>query len=107
VLDIIAVLARRGLVITITVEPYLGQGGAGPLYGPPVEVEAYVEARRRLVRDTAERLVSSTTVYCRLSVVAPVKSRTTVRGQTGYVLSVLEHDGGRGRLPSHRELLLT
>lgn len=106
--DITAILRSRGLVSTITVEPYEGQGGAVPLYGAPVVVEAYVERKRRVVRNPqAERVVSSSTAYCRLAVTAPPKSKVTVDGEVTYVINQGRNDGAGLPLPSHLELFLT
>ncbi len=107
-MDIIGILQARGLVSTITVEPYLGQGGAVPLYGPPVDVLAYVEVKRRKIRSpNGEEVVSGSTAYCRLATVGPPKSRATVAGVVGFVINRTDHDAGTAPLPSHAELHLT
>lgn len=105
--DIIAILRARGLVTTITIEPYAGQGGSGPTYGAPAAIEAYVEAARRRVTNTVgKQVLSSTTCYCRLGTDAPPDSRVTVGSTVTYVLSQTVHDGASAPLPSHVELHL-
>ena len=106
-MDLMAALRARGLLTPITIEPYLGESGAGPVYGPPVQVEAYVEAKRKLLRDAAERLVSNSMAVCHLDTTAPAKSRVTVAGVASTVLRSSQHGTLAGPLPAHLELLLT
>lgn len=98
---------------TITIEPYLGQGATGPLYGPPVTVKSFNEDRRRLIRSAGATgstgsnvVVSSTTSFCLPGTVAPTLSRVTVNGRFTTVLQFLDHDGGGLPTPDHVELLL-
>lgn len=106
--DIIAILRARGLTSTVTIEPYEGQGGAGPRYGAPVEVEAFVDAKRRKVRNSlGEEVVSESTVYCALGTDAPEKSRVTAGGRVGYVIASKRHDGAGLPVPDHLEMGLT
>lgn len=107
-MDIIGILQGRGLVSTITIEPYLGDGGAGALYGPAVEVPAYVEWKRRKVRNALGKEVTSTgTAYGRLGITAPPESRITTDRGTAYVIGETVHDGAGLPVPSHVELHLT
>jgi hypothetical protein len=93
---------------TMTVEPYLGQSGAAPLYGPAVTVPCFCDDRRRQVRDQfGEQVISEATVYCLLATDAPVGSRITVNGRTGYVITASRRDGGGLPTPDHLELALT
>lgn len=93
---------------TVVVEPYLGAGATGPIYGPPVEVRCFVDDKRRLVRapDTSE-VVSETTVYCPLGTTAPPESRVQVHGRIATVIQALRRDGGGLPTPDHLELALT
>lgn len=85
---------------TVTVEPHLGAGAHGDVYGPGVEVKpCLVVARRRRVRvatgDAAGAVViSSTTVYGPPGTVAPPKSRVTLpSGTVAKVLDGVDWDG--------------
>jgi hypothetical protein len=92
----------------MVVEPYLGQGAAGPLYGPAVAVACFVDDGRKLVRnELGEQVVSESTVYCRLETVAPPKSRVTVGGRQSLVIVAKRRDGGGLPTPDHLELALT
>lgn len=92
---------------TITVEPYLGGGAHGPVFGPPVMVTCRVEEKAQLVRaNTGAEVVSSTTVACDSDVVIPPESRVTVNGRVTSVLSVADPStGGRSEL-DHKEAFL-
>jgi hypothetical protein len=94
---------------TVTFEPYLGAGAYGPRYGPAVTSRAYVEHRRRLVRDPAgARVTSETTVYLPLAAGdVPPQSRFTAlagdaRTRTVITTSRFEHP----QAPSHLEVML-
>lgn len=94
----------------VIVEPYLGQGGNGPTYGPAVTVRCFRDDARRRVRDgMGEQVVSETTVYCALSTVAPPLSRVTglPNGRTAYVITAKSRDGGGMPTPDHLEVALT
>lgn len=92
----------------IVVEPYLGQGGNGPTYGPAVTVRCFRDDARKLVRDAAgEQVVSETTCYCPPATVAPPLSRVTVAGKTAYVITAKARDGGGLPTPDHLEVNLT
>lgn len=91
---------------TISVEPYLGAGAYGSVYGPPVSVQCRVEDGVRLVRSAGgDEAVSSSTVYCDTDVVIPAESRVTVNGRVTTVLSVSNPSTGRSRL-DHLEVAL-
>jgi hypothetical protein len=94
---------------TVTVRPYLGQGGAGPLYGPPVAWRCLVEAKRRKVRDSlGDEVVSGTTVRGLLGPDWAPKSEVTLPdSRIGYVIVSAPHDGGGLATPDHLELALT
>jgi len=64
---------------TVTVRPYQGSGGMGPVWGDPVTVAAFVLEESKMVRDaSASEVVSSTQVYCAIDVAAPPESLVTV-----------------------------
>lgn len=78
-------MIREFLVHTSTVEPHLGTGGRGAVYGPPsAPLPCLVEDESRLVRTAGEEVVSNTTVLYEPTVDIPVGSRVTftVRGRT-------------------------
>jgi hypothetical protein len=96
-------LAGEGVVI----EPYLGAGGAGDVYGPPVPEVVIVDEKRRLVRAAnGDQAVSETTFFCELDVDVPLDSQVTVRGRTTTVIAVSRLDGRHLPVPSHLEVNL-
>lgn len=101
-------LPARYLQHAVTVEPYLGDAGHGPTYGPPTTVRCYLDQQTRLVRASDGRQVtSSSTAYCPLYTTAPVESRVTLPdGRRTYVIAALRRDGGRLPTPSHLEVQL-
>lgn len=93
----------------VTVEPYEGTGAYGPVYGAPVTVSGFLEAKTRLVRDPGgDEVVSGSTFYCRRGEVsAPPKSRATLpNGRTTLVIDAQDRSGGRLPLPEHLEVVL-
>lgn len=96
------------LVHTITIEPYLGEGGSGPVYGAAVEVRCFREDGRKMVRNqVGEQVVSETTCFCLPGTAAPEKSRVQVNGRTAFVLASKDRGGGGLGTPDHVEVNLT
>jgi hypothetical protein len=92
----------------VIVEPYLGQSASGPRYGPAVPVRCFIDDARRLVRNEAGvQVVSESTVYCRLDVTAPPKSRVNVFGREAFVITAKRRDSAGLPTPDHLELVLT
>lgn len=93
----------------ITVEPYLGAGAYGPLYGPAVPVGCFLDENTHTVRSpNGTQVTSSSTALCALDTAAPALSRVTLAdGRTTTVINALRRDGGRLPVPSHLELQLT
>jgi hypothetical protein len=92
----------------VIVDPYLGQSANGPRYGPAMTVRCFIDDTRRLVRNEAGvQVVSESTVYCRLDVTAPPKSRVNVFGREAFVITAKRRDGGGLSTPDHLELALT
>lgn len=101
--DLPAFLLRHSVVI----EPFEGEGPFGPEYGDQVTEQAFVDDKRRLVRDAAgAEVVSETTVYMRLAADCPTGSRVTVNGRTTYAISASRRDGGGLPTPDHLEVAL-
>lgn len=97
----------------VTIEPYEGEGAYGPTFGTAVtNVPAFVEDRRRLVRDrNGDEVVSETTVIVKPTVTCPAESRVTVwpgtsRQRTARVVVASRHDGGGLPTPDHLEIAL-
>lgn len=91
----------------ILIEPYLGESGNGPVYGPAVQVRCFCDDSRKLVRnELGEQVVSEATAYCPPGTVAPAKSRVTHDGGVSFVLVTKNRDGGSLGTPDHVEVVL-
>jgi hypothetical protein len=82
----------------MTLHPYLGSGGTGPVFGPAVAVRGFVDRGNRLVKraDGSEITVTAT-------VILPIETIDGLRvaskvtfsdGSTGTVQTVLRRDTG-------------
>ncbi|MFD1940535.1 hypothetical protein ACFSKW_54680 [Nonomuraea mangrovi] len=92
---------------TVEIEPFEGEGPFGPEFGTAVTERAFVDEKRRLVRDAeGAEVVSETTVYMRLAATCPAGSRVTVNGRTSYVITASRRDGGGLPTPDHLEVAL-
>lgn len=94
----------------VTVRRYLGTGAAGPVLGDPVELRAYVEDARRLVRRGIDgvEVVSETTVYLAplpAGEEIPPESEVTTPTRTARVITASAFD--HPAAPSHVALALT
>jgi len=81
---------------TVTVEPYEGQGAAGPIYGTGYTVRCLIDNKRRLVRGIdGDQVVSNATVYCAPGTRIPPQSRIDLGDRTAVVIdaAVREHSG--------------
>ncbi|MFD8027816.1 hypothetical protein ACFV3F_03500 [Streptomyces sp. NPDC059717] len=93
----------------VTVEPYEGDSGVGPLFGDEVTVRCFLEQKTRLVRAPDGREVTSgATFYCRLDAVsAPPESRVTLPdGRQTTVINQARNEGRGLPLPDHLEVQL-
>ncbi|GGS88492.1 hypothetical protein ACFFV7_50960 [Nonomuraea spiralis] len=91
----------------VLVEPFEGEGPFGPEYGEQVTESAFVDDKRRLVRDAeGAEVVSETTVYMRLDATCPTGSRVTVNGRVTYAITASRRDGGGLPTPDHLEVAL-
>lgn len=92
----------------VTVEPLLGAGTYGPVYGPPTAVRCYLDEGTRMVRSsTGEQVTSSSTAYADPDTTAPPGSRVTLPdGRTTTVIAALRRDGGGLPTPDHCEVQL-
>lgn len=92
---------------TVQIEPFEGDGPYGPEYGEQVTERAFVDEKRKLVRDAeGAEVVSETTVYMRLAATCPAGSRVTVDGRTTYAIASSRRDGGGLPTPDHLEVAL-
>jgi hypothetical protein len=96
---------------TVIIEPLLGSGGMGEVWGPLVpDVPAMVEEGAKLVRDaSAAEVVSSARVHCSWDVHAPSGSRVTIWAGTTKerTSTVMTADGApHPTLPSWQTLVL-
>lgn len=91
---------------TVRIEPYLGPGAGGPVYGPAVAVACRINAGHRLVRrpESAED-TDDTVIYLAAGVQCPLQSRVTLPdGSTATVMRVVARDAGRRPSPAHQEV---
>ncbi|MFE3449627.1 hypothetical protein ACFXJ8_11895 [Nonomuraea sp. NPDC059194] len=92
---------------TVIVEPFEGEGPFGPEFGDQVTERAFIDEKRRLVRDAeGVEVVSETTVYMRLAATCPAGSRMIVNGRLTYVITASRRDGGGLPTPDHLEVAL-
>lgn len=109
-MGLLATLTAAGWpLVTLQIEPYLGRGGTGDTWGPPVAVPAHVEYTRRLVRDaTGSEVVSESRAFVDEGTVAPPRSRVTVPGAAAptRVLAVSAYPSGAPAEAAHVELAL-
>lgn len=103
-------MALPGMLLrhTVTVEPYLGDGGRGPLYGAPQSVPCYLEHKTRVARASDGREVTSTSqVFCDLGPAVTTESRVTLPdGRRPLVLQVAEFNTGGLVAVDHLEIYL-
>lgn len=95
---------------TITVRTRLGSGGRGDVFGDPVDLPAFVDDKRSLVRDatTGEQIVASATVYLAPAAydLVPPGSLVVVNGRETAVISTQRADGGGLPTPDHVAITL-
>lgn len=99
------------LVHTVTVEPQIGEGSEGDLYGPAESVACFLDDERRLVRGaTGAEVVSETTLICRLGNASKFLPDSRVTLPDGRVSTVIltkrRDDGGVFGTPQHLEVSL-
>lgn len=91
----------------ITIEPYLGDGAYGPIYGPPsLPIRALVAETVRTVRDRTGREVTSTAqVITRPGLDCPAESRITLpSGRVTTALHVAAHTAPGLPVPQSTEV---
>ena len=97
-------------VHTVTVEPQLGEGGLGDVYGPSIPILGFLDYTTRLVRSrTGAEVVSSSTFYTELSEASqfPLDSKVTLPdGRITYVLAAAPRDDGGLTGLAHLEIAL-
>ncbi|MFF0860901.1 hypothetical protein ACFYUV_04010 [Nonomuraea sp. NPDC003560] len=75
------------------------------MYGEQVAERAFIDEKRRLVRDSeGAEVVSETTVIMRLDAVCPAESRVTVNGRITYAIVSARQDGAGLPTPDHLEV---
>lgn len=100
------------MVHTVTVQPRLGGGGMGDVHGDPVDVDVFVDDRRRLVRAAdGTEVVSESTVHdvdlTHADLFTPGSLVTLPSGRVATVIVLAVHDSGPLGLPDHLEVALT
>ncbi|MFE3197166.1 hypothetical protein [Embleya sp. NPDC059237] len=92
----------------VRIEPHIGDGAYGPIYGPEATVRAMVDDTVRIVRaPTGAEVTSSSTIYTRRGVVCPPGSRVTLpSGRRTTAITTADRDGGGLPTPDHQEVTL-
>lgn len=96
-------------VHTASVETFEGAGAYGDVYGAPVVVACFAEAKRRLVRaKDGEQVVSESTLYMGTAdgALFVPDSRVTVGGKVSYVITQNVNDAPGLDLPEHAAITL-
>lgn len=91
---------------TIVVEPYLGQAGSTPVYGPPVVVRCHLEPARESQRRSTDRAPGDTTfgiAQLDHAEVLRLDSRATYDGRRVEIRSVRPRTYPRSPAPEHVE----
>jgi len=100
---------RRHMTTTVTVEPIVGEGAYGPVFGDPVDVPCWPEQSTKLVRSFGgEEVTSSTRLWCEAEherLFSP-SAKVLFRGEETGVISVTVHDPGALRQPRLLEVAL-
>ena len=84
-------LPRRLLQDVVTVEPYSGESGYGPIHAAAATVLGKISATRQLVRNSdGEEVVSEVTLYVHPADAAPFVpgSRVTIATRVSTVIAV-------------------
>lgn len=101
-------LPRGFLRHTIRVEPYVGDGGRGPRYGPARDVRCHLMPTRRTIRTPQGRTITdASSALCQLDdadVLTP-EARVTVHGRVVEVEAVERNELPRGPTPNHLEVI--
>lgn len=80
---------------TVTLYPYSGRSGTGPVFGAAVEIVAVVETRGRLVRDSkGQEFVMDLSGLCRASVGIKDDDVVVREGRRYRVVRADPADGG-------------
>ncbi|MEQ4717914.1 hypothetical protein [Nonomuraea sp. B19D2] len=88
------------------IEPFLGDGAYGPIFGAAVTAKCLVDDERRLVRDAqGAETVSDTTIFFPPGTRCPEGSRVTVNGRVTTVIASYARDGGGLPTPDHVEVV--
>jgi len=117
-------IPRWALLHSAIVEPYIGQAGDGPLYGPPVRLRCHIEWNHRTKRSTSQggsRTVGDeSTAWFEPAAIRYLtpESRLTVEGgrivggrveggRVAEIHSVRKRDFQAARTPNHVEVAFT
>jgi hypothetical protein len=93
------------MVHTVTVEPYEGEKGSGPKYGPGAPIKCLITEVRKLVRDsTGKEVVSERGFICEPGEAIKPDDMATIRGRRTKVLAVGLVDGGGLPTPDNIEV---
>lgn len=92
---------------TVVVEPYLGEGGTGPVYGPPVTVRCHLERSTESQRRGSDRAPRTSTL-CIAGIehaeLLTLDARISDGGARVQVLSRAVHTAPGLPVPEHVEL---
>jgi hypothetical protein len=100
-------LPRHLLRHALVVEPYHGNSGNGPVYGPAITVPCHLVAKQSTKRQREGRAVDdASTAWCQLDAadLLTPEARVTYAGRLVEVVSVTRHELPRGPAPNHLEV---
>lgn len=92
---------------TVTVTPYAGRGGDGPLYGDPVVVRCRIDYGRRFVHNPAggDDLSIMATLFCAPDAAVKPQDLVMIDGLS-RIVEVVDKIGGPDGGAHHIEVLL-
>lgn len=90
----------------VTVEPYEGQGAAGPVYGSAFTVRCLIDNKRRTVRGIdGDQVLSSAMLLCPPGTRIPNQSRVDLGDRSSIVINTAVREYPGLPTPDHVEVL--
>lgn len=90
---------------TVTVLDYQGEGGVGPILGPPVEVKCWIDDKRRIVRNASgEQVVAESTFVAPPGTAVKAGDRVVINGRATEAIAVSVFDSRGLAAPDNVEV---